>query len=603
MKLIHQLWYILTPRERTQGAVLLCGLALGALLEAAAVGLIVPFIAVLNDPGLVLSAPAGQWVLAALNIHDPQRLVVAFGSALLGAFIVKSGYLLILYYWLHRYVFGKQASLARRLMTGYLDMPYTFHLQRNSAAAIKTTTETIQRFTSGFLNALLIILGELLVIAALTGLLVLVQPLATFGAVVVLGIPTLLIYKATQSHLAEAGRIAEQSSAAVVQWTEQAISGIKDTLVMGRAAFFIERHGQQAQRLADCIRSMMLLSVVPRMIIDTFVVAAMVALPLLVLAQGQSLQATLPVLGIFGAAAMRLMPSASRIASGLTQARFHYASTEVLYEELRAIEGDVAPSASLDQRPPDQQGTALPFRQSLVLRHVSYTYPGKRQPAIDDVSIEIPRGHWVGFVGPTGAGKTTLIDLILGLLLPTSGMILIDGRDLRREVSGWQRKIGYVPQDIYLIDDSVRRNVAFGVPDAEIDDARIWKALHAAQLDTTVRTLPGGLDAMTGQRGERLSGGERQRLGIARALYGDPEVLIVDEATANLDPETEAAIVDTLARLRGEKTIIVIAHRFSVVKNCDCVYLMKGGRVQNSGALSHLFSTDPAFREFAGNAL
>jgi ATP-binding cassette subfamily C protein len=293
---------------------------------------------------------------------------------------------------------------------------------------------------------------------------------------------------------------------------------------------------------------------------------------------------------------MRLMPSTSRIASGLAQARFHNASVEALYDELRAVESDRATAIA----PPDQYRATLPFRQSLTLQHVSYTYPEKPQPAVDDILIEIPRGHWVGFVGPTGAGKTTLIDLILGLLVPTSGSILIDGSNLRQNVSGWQRKIGYVPQDIYLIDDTVRRNVAFGVPDAEIDDARVWKALHAAQLEATVRAMPGELDAATGQRGDRLSGGERQRLGIARALYGDPEVLVVDEATANLDHETEAAVVDTLARLRGGKTIIVIAHRFSVVKDCDCVFVMKDGRVQNSGALSHLFSTDPAFREFAG---
>ena len=235
-----------------------------------------------------------------------------------------------------------------------------FTLQRNSAETIKTTTETIQRFTFGFLNGLLIVLGELLVIAALTGLLVLIQPLATLGAVVVLGIPTLLIYKATQRHLAEAGRTAEQSFAAVVQWTEQAIGGIKETLVMGRAPFFIERQGRQVQRLADCMRLMTLLSVTPRLIIDAFVVAAMVALPLLVLAEGQSLQATLPVLGIFGAAAMRLMPSTSRIASGLAQARFHYASIEVLYDELRAIESEPRRRSADQPRRSASHGAAIP---------------------------------------------------------------------------------------------------------------------------------------------------------------------------------------------------------------------------------------------------
>jgi ATP-binding cassette subfamily C protein len=244
----------------------------------------------------------------------------------------------------------------------------------------------------------------------------------------------------------------------------------------------------------------------------------------------------------------------------------------------------------------------MPFRRSLVLEHLSYRYPLVEQPAANDLSLEIPRGHWVGFIGPTGAGKTTLVDLILGLLTPTCGRILIDGRDLQDDVLGWQRNIGYVPQDIYLIDDTIRRNVAFGVADEDIEDERVWKALRASQADNFVRSMPDGLSALTGQRGERLSGGERQRLGIARALYRDPEVLVVDEATANLDSETEAAVVDTLARLRGDKTIIVIAHRLSVLSDCDCVYLLRQGRIQTSGRLSDLFSTDAVFREFAGSA-
>jgi ATP-binding cassette subfamily C protein len=225
------------------------------------------------------------------------------------------------------------------------------------------------------------------------------------------------------------------------------------------------------------------------------------------------------------------------------------------------------------------------------------------QPAINNVSLEIPRGHWVGLIGPTGAGKTTLVDLVLGLFVPSSGRILVDGRDLQDNVGGWQRMIGYVPQDVYLMDETVRRNVAFGLPDQDIADDRVWNALRAAQVDHFVRSLPGGLKAMVGERGDRLSGGERQRLGIARALYHDPQVLVVDEGTANLDNETEAAIVRTLAGLREVKTIIVVAHRLSLVRNCDRVYLLKEGRVQNSGSYSDLLSTEPGFREFAGIAL
>ena len=239
--------------------------------------------------------------------------------------------------------------------------------------------------------------------------------------------------------------------------------------------------------------------------------------------------------------------------------------------------------------------------RSVVLEHLCYQFPSTTQLAVDDVSIEIPRGHWVAFIGPTGAGKTTLVDLILGLFVPTSGRILVDGRDLRDGVAAWQRNIGYVPQDVYLMDDNVRRNVAFGLPDQEIDDKRVWQALGAAQVEQLVRSLPGGLNAMIGQRGDRLSGGERQRLGLARALYRDPEVLVVDEGTANLDHETEAAIAQTLSGLRGQKTIIVIAHRLALVRNCDQVFLLRQGRVHNSGAYSDLLLTDAAFRQFVGS--
>jgi len=601
VKLIRQLWYILSPRERIEGALLLCGMALGAVFEAVSIGLIVPFIAVLREPALVLDAPVAQPLLSALNIREPQVLIAVVGLAMVGGFVIKSGYLMLLYRWQFRYIFEKQAALTRQLLAGYLGVPYTFHLQRNSAELTKVTTQTIQRFVAGFLISLLTVLGELLVVGALITLLVLISPLATFGAVLALGVPTALLYRLLQHRLAELGSVVERSMGAMIQWIEQAISGIKETLVMDRARFFIDHHGYHAQRFADSMRSMMLLSSLPRLFMDTIAVSALVAIVLVSLARGQDVQLLLPVLGMFAVAAIRLMPSASRIASGLTQARFHYAATETLYDELRAIEGGKLSRAR--PAPTRDPSSPLPFERSLVLEHVSYRYPSMPEPAIDEVSLEIPRGHWVGFVGPTGAGKTTLIDLMLGLLVPTSGKILIDGRDLQDDVAGWQRNIGYVPQDIYLIDDTVRRNVAFGLQDEQIDDERVWQALRAAQVDNLVRALPGGLGAMTGQRGGHLSGGERQRLGIARALYRDPEVLVVDEATANLDGETEAAVVHTLAGLRGEKTIIVIAHRLGVVKDCDRVYVLRQGRLQNSGALSHLFSTDPAFREFAGSAL
>ena len=368
---------------------------------------------------------------------------------------------------------------------------------------------------------------------------------------------------------------------------------------MGNAPFFVERQTRYARDFADCQRSSMLFSTIPRLVIDTMPVTAIVVVVLIIMIRGEDLELVLPVLAMFAVAAMRLMPSAARMANALTHMRFHYAATEVLYDELLAIE---RMKPMHDVVPVPDAVPARPFERSLVLEGISYSYPGGSQPALDDVSLEIPKGHWVGFVGPTGAGKSTLIDLILGLFVPTSGGILVDGRNLQENVRGWQRNIGFVPQNVYLLDDTIRRNVAFGVQDHDIDDGQVWRALRAAQIDDLIRSLPGGLDAVVGERGDRISGGERQRLGIARALYRNPQVLVIDEGTANLDNETEAAIVSSLAGLRGDKTIIVVAHRLALVTRCDQVYYLRNGRLLRSGAFVDLVSTDPGFRQFAGTA-
>ena len=597
MKLIRQLWYILTPQERREGAFLLCGMVLGAFFETVSIGVVLPFIAVLKEPELLSKSGHLRPLLSNLNISEPRQLFFILGAALIALFAIKTGYLILLYRWLFRYAMKKHVNLARQLLAGYLSAPYTLHLQRNSAELIRVTTRSVEDFTNIFMVNLLIVLGEFLVLGALTILLMIVEPLATLGALVVLAVPTALVYRATQHRLGELGRIAEQSFGLMIQWAEQSISGVKEIIITGRRSFFIDQHSYHVQRFTDSMRSLTFLTTVPRFVIDTLAVTAMVAIAAILLARGQDLQSTLLLLGMFALAAVRLIPSTSRMSSALAQLRYRYASTEVIYQELLALQQ--RPSEPLPGSV-EEQVSPIPFRRALVIEHLSYSYPAMSQLAIDDVSLEIPKGHWVAFIGPTGAGKTTLADLILGLLVPSSGRILVDGRNLHDNLASWQRNIGYVPQNVYLIDDSVRRNVAFGMPEEEIDDERVWQALCAAQVDHLVRSLPGELNAIVGERGGRLSGGERQRLGIARALYHDPEVLVIDEATANLDPGTEAAIVDVVGGLRGKKTIIVIAHRLAFVRNCDCIYMLAQGRLRNFGRYSDLLSREPIFLEFCG---
>ena len=582
-----------------EGAFLLCAMVIGAFFEALSIGLVIPFIAVLKEPDLLFKAEPLRRLLSNLNISDTRDLFFFVGPALLALFAIKTGYLLVLYRWLFRYANKKQVNLARQLLAGYLSAPYTVHLQRNSAQVVRVTTRSVEDFTSGFMVNLLIVMGELLVMVALTGLLVVVEPLATLGAIVVLAVPTALIYRATHRRLGPSGHIAEESFGMMIQCAAQAIGSIKEITLTGRPSFFVEQQNYYVRRFTDSMRSLNFLTAIPRLSIDTLAVSAMVAIAAILLMGGKNLQSIVLLLGMFGFAAIRLMPSMSRMSTSLGQVRFRYASTEVVYQELLALRQPLREPLPVSA---EEHVFPIPFRRALVIEHLSYRYPEAHQPVLDDVSLEIPKGHWVSFIGPTGAGKTTLVDLIMGLLVPTSGRILVDGRNLHDNLAGWQPNIGYVPQTVHLIDDSVRRNVAFGVPEEEIDDERMWQALRAAQVDHLVCSLRGGLNAKVGERGNRLSGGECQRLGIARALYRDPGVLVIDEGTANLDPRTEAAIVETISGLRGKKTIIAITHRPAFVRNCDCIYMLAQGRLQNSGGYSDLLSREPDFLEFCGGA-
>jgi ATP-binding cassette subfamily C protein len=572
-------------------------MVLGALLETVSIGVVFPFIAILKDPGQISKSRRLGPVLSHLEMSNSSKLFFILGLALIAIFAIKTGYLALLYRWLYGYAMRKQVNLARELLSGYLSAPYTLHVQRNSADLIGVTTRSVEAFASSFIVNLLIALGELLVLGALTIFLMIIEPVATLGAIVVLAIPIALVYRSTQGQLGREGRIADESFGLMIQSAEQAISSVKEITITGRRSFFIDQHSRHVQGFAGSLRSLMFLTTIPRFVIDMLAVVAVVAVATILLERGQDMQSSFLLLGMFALAAVRLIPSTSRLSSALAQLRYRNASTKVVYQELHALK-----QRSSEPRPGsgEEHESPISLRRALTIEQVSYSYPGTLRRAVDDISLEIPKGQWVAFIGPTGAGKTTLVDLILGLLVPSSGRILVDGHDLQSNLPGWQLNIGYVPQSVYLTDDSIRRNVAFGVPESQIDDERVWQALRAAQVDHVVRSMSGELNAIVGQRGGRLSGGERQRLGLARALYSGPEVLVIDEATANLDPATEASIVEVIGGLRGKKTIIVITHRMAFVRNCDCIYMLAQGRLRNSGTYSELLLREPAFVEFCG---
>lgn len=583
---------LFTRSERTQLLLLVGAMAIGAVLETTGVAFIVPFVALISDPGKVMALAEVRPYLDFFRVDSEYSLFVLAGTALLSFYLVRGGYLALMYFVLFRFIFRKRVSIANRLLAQYIEAPLAFHLARNSSELIKNATDTMQRFAMGVMLPMMIAVSEGLVIIALVTFLFIVAPTAMLSLIAVIGLPAALFYGLVRKNLAERGRISEQSLGLVFQWIRQSLGGIKETKLASATQYFVDRHAEQATKFADAYSTMTFLSQVPRMLMEFFAIGGLV-LATLVLVDRREIDEAIPYLSMFAVAAIRLMPSGNRLMTSLGNLRFHFSSANIICDELEALERAPADESAADR------SLSFTLQHELTLKELSYRYPGSSRPSVDSVSLTIARGSFVAFVGPTAAGKTTIIDIILGLLPPTAGAVLVDGQDIRKNVRGWQRKIGYVPQAGYMSDDTIRRNVAFAVLDAEIDDSRVWAALEAAQLMETVSALPEGLATRTGEEGARLSGGERQRLGIARALYRDPDVLIMDEISASLDSATERKIADTIESLRGKKTILMVAHRMAMIRRCDCLYLLREGRIVARGPYDDLLAGNEEFQKLA----
>jgi ABC-type multidrug transport system fused ATPase/permease subunit len=414
---------------------------------------------------------------------------------------------------------------------------------------------------------------ELLVLLGISTLLLAVEPVGTLIAVFLLGGAAWTFHYATRDRIVRWGKSRQLHDGLRLQHLQQGLGGAKDAKLLGRESNFLDQyrvHNTQSARVGQFQATLQML---PRLWLELLAVVGLATLVITMLAQGRGPTTIVPTLGLFAAAAFRLMPSVNRTLGALQGLRYSLPAVNTLHDELRLA---MAEPAGGEQR----QGTAIPvFQTDICLANVSYTYPSAAVPAVDDLNLRIRKGESVGFVGPSGSGKSTLVDVILGLLTPSAGRVLVDGENIQTNLRAWQDQIGYVPQSIYLTDDTLRRNVAFGLPNEAIDNDAVGRAIRAAQLHEFAAGLPQGLETLVGERGIRLSGGQRQRIGIARALYHDPAVLVLDEATSALDTATERGVMEAVTALRGNKTILIVAHRLSTVANCDRLYRLEQGRI------------------------
>lgn len=564
---------LLSRSERKGAGALLALMFVGMILETFGLGLVLPAIALFLEPDLGARYPRLQPALDALGNPTQPTLVAGAMLVLVGVYVVKTLFLWFLLWRQNRFAFGVQARLSQQLFAVYLHQPYVFHLGRNSAHLIRNAIAEVGIFTFNCVLPGLRLVTEILVVVGIGGLLLAVEPVGALVVATLIGGSSWALQQGTRRRVARWGEERRYHDALRSQRLQEGLGGVKDAKVLGRERHFLEQYRQHNARSARVEQLQITTQDVPRLLLELLAVAGLAILVLTMQLRGADTASIVRALALFAGAAFRLMPSVSRLLIALHQLRYGLPVLDVLHREF-----DLA-----THEPAARTVEATPLRNDVRLENVTYTYPQTDSPALNRVSMTIRRGETVGLIGSSGCGKSTAVDVLLGLLTPEDGRVLVDGQDVQPTLRAWQDQIGYVPQSVFLTDDTLRRNVAFGLPDDQIDDAAVRRAIAAAQLEAFVASQPNGLESLVGERGVRLSGGEHQRIGIARALYHDPAVLVLDEATSALDTTTERGVMQAVTALHGHKTILIVAHRLSTVERCDRIYRMEHGAVIEEG--------------------
>ena len=569
---------LLTSSQRRSAGVLVGLMSIGMVLETIGIGLVIPTLVLMTEQDLAARYPRLQPLLYSLDNPSPVHLIQMAMLGLVGIYLIKNLFLAFLAWRQTRFAYGVQVQLSQRLFTTYLRQPYTFHLQRNSAQLIRNVTGEVAMFTEAIMSTMLV-LTESLALLGIATLLLLVEPLGALIVVLVLGGAAWIFYRGTRSRIARWGVARQHHDGMRLQHLQQGLGGAKDVKLLGRERDFLEQYDLHNSKSARVGQFQAMVQQLPRLWLELLAVVGLTTLVLTMLTSRRDLASIVPTLGLFAAAAFRLMPSVNRILAGIQTLRYNRPVISTLYAEIQ-LAPDESPIPRLNH---DEPGSRLVFQTEIRATDIGYTYFNAPAPALDRLSLSISKGESIGLIGPSGSGKSTLVDIILGLLTPDAGNITVDGQNIQQCLRRWQDKIGYVPQSIYLTDDTLKRNVAFGLPVELIDDAAVRQAIKSSQLEDLVASLPEGLDTVVGERGIRLSGGQRQRIGIARALYHDPAVLVLDEATSALDTATERGVMEAVKALHGSKTILIVAHRLSTVAHCDRIYRLEQGGVVEEG--------------------
>ncbi|WP_034765871.1 ABC transporter ATP-binding protein [Rossellomorea vietnamensis] len=575
---LEKLLELFNKREKKKLVALFFLMIAAALFETLGIGLIAPFVGIVTNPNLIQDQPIFSFLYRMGNFNSESSFIFCAILILLAVFVVKNLYLLCFNYVQFRIVLNQQVKLSKELFKEYLTKPYTFHLQRNSADLLRNVDVEVPRVFQGIIISCFQLITEVLVILCILLLLLVTAPLATITASILLGGSVMVFFKSFRKKITHLGKEQQTVSGLMIKWVNQGLGASKEVKVAGNEKFFINSYANQSQIKANNSRYMKMLEQVPRLFIETLLVSVVLITMLIIVFQDRSASELISTMALFAMAAFRLMPSITRVVALITTIKYSQPALAVVYNDLFLNKEKIQVSTKSAHITTGNNDSKT-YNDSIELKNISFRYPNQKNYSVKEASLTIPIGQSVAFIGESGAGKTTIVDIILGLFTPEKGQVLVDGMNLEEQKSTWQKKIGYIPQSIFLSDDTIRGNIAFGIDTKDIDEEAVWRALEQAQLKEFVEALPEQLDTSVGERGVRLSGGQRQRIGIARALYHNPEILFMDEATSALDNETEKEIMKAIDDLKGDKTLIIIAHRLSTIENCDIVYRMNNGKV------------------------
>lgn len=578
--LLQKIAYLFDKKQMIQLAGLAVMILIGGILETLGVSMMLPLVQAIMSPDEIMGNELVASIVAFLHIDSSRNLILWLLGVTIFLFIFKNAYLLFQTYVQNTFVTRNRNRMISRVMREFLNRPYEDYLGADIPTVFRLTDSDIPNAFQLILVLIQMTTEIVVAVSICLVLVVVVSPAISIGcAVLFLGM-TLMITKILKPRLNAIGRKNQAIQSRIAKWRIQSIYGLKDVKVLHREEFFVRNYYESGAVGANVARNYAVMNNAPRLLIETVFIAAMLSFIFAFIVRGGDITELFSTLTAFAAAAVRVMPATNRINTYLSEIAYAQPCLDYLYENLTEnMKRDVNGSVTGLTGEREQVKEPLTLNDKIVLDHISYSYPNTDKPIFTDAHMEVRKGQSVGIMGPSGAGKSTIVDILLGLLHVQAGAITCDGRDIFDNYPSWLSKIGYIPQSIYLIDESIRDNIAFGIDRDKIDDRRIWEVLEEAQLKTFVEELPEGLETTIGDRGVRISGGQRQRLGIARALYHNPEILVFDEATSALDGDTEAAVMEAVNSFHGKKTMVIIAHRLNTIAKCDIIYKVENEKI------------------------